>query len=165
MTETIGKRVARLRHERGWTQRELAGRLAISRVALSHIEMDLSVPGERTVTLLAGWFKMTPHELVADTTYPPAKADRLPEMFCKYTQFEFDLALLENDLRWLSELDDSQEKFHWANALWERWSPELSAHAHQFNLGEGEKLRLTQAQQALRDTCLVQIGEKSGKDK
>ena len=155
MTETIGKRVARLRHDLGWTQQELAERVAISRVALSHIEMDLSVPGERTVTLLAGWFKMSPHELVADTTYPPAKADRLPALVCQYTQFEMDLALLENDLKWFDDLGDSQEKLRWAAVLWERWSPRLSAHAHQFYLGKQEKLRLIKAQQALRDYCLV----------
>ncbi|MCU0492932.1 MAG: helix-turn-helix domain-containing protein, partial [Chloroflexaceae bacterium] len=51
MTETFGARIARLRNARGWTQQELADHLAISRVAVSHIEAELSVPGERTVTL------------------------------------------------------------------------------------------------------------------
>ena len=38
----------------------------------------MSDPGERTVALLAGVFKVEPHELVADTNYPAAKAERLP---------------------------------------------------------------------------------------
>jgi transcriptional regulator with XRE-family HTH domain len=58
MLESIGKRIARLRQERGWTQQDLATRLASSRVAVSHIEMDLIIPSERTVTLLAGLFKL-----------------------------------------------------------------------------------------------------------
>ena len=70
--------IARLRHELGWTQQELAERLAISRVAVSHLESGTSVPSERTITLLAGVFKLEPHELVADTGYPIAKAERLP---------------------------------------------------------------------------------------
>jgi transcriptional regulator with XRE-family HTH domain len=39
--ETIGRRLARLRQEQGWTQQTLAARLAISRVAVSHYEMKL----------------------------------------------------------------------------------------------------------------------------
>ena len=37
-----------------------------------------TTPGERTVALLAGLFKIEPHELVAGTDYPLAKAERLP---------------------------------------------------------------------------------------
>jgi len=43
--ETIGRRLARLRQEQGWTQKTLAAWLAISRVAVSHFEIDL--PAER----------------------------------------------------------------------------------------------------------------------
>jgi transcriptional regulator with XRE-family HTH domain len=38
--ETIGRRPARLRQEQGWTQQTLATRLAISRVTVSHFEID-----------------------------------------------------------------------------------------------------------------------------
>ena len=84
--ETIGRRIARLRQEQGWTQQTLAARLAISRVAVSHFEMDLTTPGERTTTLLAGILKLAPHDLVAGTTYPLAKSERLPEVACSYPQ-------------------------------------------------------------------------------
>ena len=49
---SLGRRIAALRAERGWTQQELADRLGVSRVAVSHLETDLSTPGERTVALL-----------------------------------------------------------------------------------------------------------------
>jgi transcriptional regulator with XRE-family HTH domain len=58
--ESFGKRIAHLRQQRGWT-RTLAKRLAVSRVAVSHIEMGLSIPSERTVVLLAGLFDTEPH--------------------------------------------------------------------------------------------------------
>jgi transcriptional regulator with XRE-family HTH domain len=106
--ETIGKRIARLRTEHGWTQEALAARIAVSRVAISHIEMDLSVPGERTITLLAGIFKLSPHELIEGTTYPTAKSDRLPDVACCYTPLELDIALLENDLMWLTRLESGE---------------------------------------------------------
>src|SRR5581483_4436672 len=79
MHDSLGRRIARLRADLGWTQQDLADRLGISRVAVSHLEAELSVPGERTVTLLAGVFKLEPHELVADTSYPRATAERLDE--------------------------------------------------------------------------------------
>lgn len=104
--ESIGRRIARLRQQNGWTQQSLAARLAISRVAVSHIEMDLSVPSERTITLLAGLFKLAPYELVDGTTYPQAKAERLPLATCSYTAVEQQLSLLENDLAWLERLGD-----------------------------------------------------------
>ena len=86
--ETLGRRIARLRIACGLTQQELAERIAISRVALSHIEADMSWPGERTVVLLAGMFKVEPPELVHGTTYPEAKAERLPGVACRYTEAE-----------------------------------------------------------------------------
>lgn len=98
MTEHLGRRVARLRTDLRWTQQDLADRLAISRVAVSHLESGMSDPGERTVTLLAGLFKLEPHELVADTSYPAAKAERLPAVACRYTEVELQLRLLDRDI-------------------------------------------------------------------
>jgi transcriptional regulator with XRE-family HTH domain len=97
----LGRRIARLRAARGWTQQQLADRLAISRVAVSHLESGLSDPGERTVALLAGLFRLEPHELVADTAYPSAKAERLPVVVARYTEVEHQLALMDADLVWL----------------------------------------------------------------
>jgi transcriptional regulator with XRE-family HTH domain len=106
MHEKLGRRIADLRAKLGWTQQDLAERVGISRVAVSHLEAGMSDPGERTVTLLAGVFKMEPYELVAGTTYPPAKADRLPLVAARYTEVELQLALLDRDLAWLERVDD-----------------------------------------------------------
>jgi hypothetical protein len=78
-------------------------------VALSHLESGLSDPGERTVALLASVFKLDPYALVEGTSYPAAKADRLPLVVARYTEVEHQLELLANDLAWMdrSERDES----------------------------------------------------------
>ena len=95
MHEALGDRIAKHRTELGWTQAELAERVGISRVALSHLEAGISTPGERTVALLAGVFKVEPHELVAGSDYPVAKAERLPVVAARYKEVEHRLALLD----------------------------------------------------------------------
>ena len=97
----VGRRIASHRVALGMTQADLAARIAISRVALSNLESGRSDPGERTVTLLAGIFGLEPAELVAGTSYPEAKVDRLPLVAARYTEVELQLALLDRDLRWL----------------------------------------------------------------
>ncbi|MBS1836844.1 MAG: helix-turn-helix transcriptional regulator [Actinobacteria bacterium] len=99
--ERLGDRIARLRVGLGLTQAELAGRVAISRVALSNLESGRSVPGERTVTLLAGVFHLEPPDLVAGTAYPSSKAERLPDVAARHTELELQLALADRDLTWL----------------------------------------------------------------
>ncbi len=102
----LGRRVASLRGDLGWNQNDLAQRLGMSRVGLSHIEAGMSVPSERTVALLAGIFKLEPHELVAGTSYPPAKAERLPVVVARHTEVELQLALLAagSDAPWRDRL-------------------------------------------------------------
>src|SRR5687768_3513743 len=95
---SLGRRIAKLRAELGWTQQELADRIAVSRVALSHLESDLSTAGERTVTLLASVFRMEPHDLIDGTSYPTAKADRLPLVVARHTEVELQGQLLDRDL-------------------------------------------------------------------
>ena len=98
MPEPLGRRIAQLRGDLGWTQADLAERVGISRAALSHLEAGMSTPGERTLALLAGIFKMEPHELIAGTAYPVAKAERLPAVVARYTEVEMQLLLLERDV-------------------------------------------------------------------
>lgn len=93
--------MAELRAKLGWTQQELADRVGISRVAVSHVESGMTDPGERTVTLLAGVFDMEPHDLVVGTSYPRGRAERLPVVTARHTDVELALELLANDLRWL----------------------------------------------------------------
>lgn len=96
--ESLGRRIAKLRADLGWTQQELADRVAVSRVALSHLESGLSTPGERTVALLAGVFGMEAHDLVGGTTYPAGKVDRLPLVVTRHTEVELQVRLLDRDL-------------------------------------------------------------------
>jgi transcriptional regulator with XRE-family HTH domain len=115
--ERLGVRVAKLRADLGWTQAEVAARVGISRVALSHIEAGISIPGERTVTLLAGLFGCEPHELVARTDYPMAKAERLPVVAARYTEVDHQLALLDAELAgstgdWSARLRDLLARTH-----------------------------------------------------
>ena len=102
MDESLGRRIAEHRTKLGLTQQELAERVGISRVAVSHLEAGLRDPGERTVALLAGLFKVDPHELVAGTSYPSAKAHRLPLVVARYTEVEHQVELLDNDLAWMA---------------------------------------------------------------
>lgn len=105
--EPLAHRIAKLRVQHGWTQAGVAARLAISRVAVSHLEMGLAMPSERTVVLLAGLFKWEPHELVAGTDYPAPRAERLPAVAAQYTAVELKLALLQRDREWVTSLVDA----------------------------------------------------------
>jgi transcriptional regulator with XRE-family HTH domain len=148
--EPIGKRIGRLRAERGWTQQALSQRLAVSRVAISHMEMDLTIPSERTITLLAGLFKIKPHELVDGTTYPQAKAEKLPLTTCTYTSLELDLAVLENDLRWIERLRNASplDLAQSVNVVKEQWKKNLACWLES-ELDTQERDRVQQAQQRL----------------
>jgi transcriptional regulator with XRE-family HTH domain len=115
--ESLGRRIAKLRAELGWTQQELADRVAVSRVALSHLESGLSTPGERTVALLAGVFGLEAHELVDGTTYPAGKADRLPLVVNRHTEVELQVRLLDRDLEVVLRHGHVQLLDGWAERL------------------------------------------------
>ena len=118
VTENLGRRIADHRAKLGWTQQDLADRVGISRVAVSHAESGMSDPSERTVALLAGVFKVDPYELVAGTSYPPAKIDRLPLVVARYTEVELQLELLANDLEWMARTDDDPaRRAEWRSRL------------------------------------------------
>ena len=155
--ETIGQRIARLRQQQGWTQQALAERTAVSRVAISHIELDISIPGERTITLMAGLFKLTPYELVAGTTYPVAKAERLPHTACSYTPLELALELLHNDLAWLERLAGMPElglAVQVAAEIRAHWLPEL-ARWREHTTDPASQEALEAARQAVLAACRV----------
>lgn len=127
MLESIGKRIALLRQKNGWTQQSFADRMAMSRVAISHIEMDLSLPSERSITLMAGAFKLSPTELVEGTSYPKAKAERLPGLTTIYTDLEMNFALFHNDLEWLDQITEpgTRTKLAWKVLhRWRKWIEE-----------------------------------------
>jgi transcriptional regulator with XRE-family HTH domain len=133
----LGRRIAELRSKLGLTQHELAERLAVSRTAISHLEAGMSIPGERTVVLLAGIFKVEPHDLVAGTRYPVAKAERLPLVAARYTEVELLVALLDRDLAWLERTGGEHDR-----ATLDEWEAKLLAvDDTQLDLRERELLR------------------------
>jgi transcriptional regulator with XRE-family HTH domain len=147
--ESLGPRIARLRAQRGWTQTDLAERLAASRVAVSHFELGLALPSERTMVLLAGLFKQEPHELVAGTGYPAAKAERLPPIACRYTEVELQLALLQHDLAWLERLADGVARAELVAQIAMDWDAKLSILSNTAD-DPGERALLLAARQNLR---------------
>jgi transcriptional regulator with XRE-family HTH domain len=139
--DSLGRRIAKQRAELGWTQQELADRIAVSRVALSHLERDLSTAGERTVALLAGVFGLEPHELVAGTSYPSAKADRLPLVVARHTEVELQCRLLDRDLEQVERTGDRRPLDGWSSRL---------ADLHGRTLDARQRLLLDQALARLR---------------
>lgn len=146
VTEAFGRVVAKLRLERGWTQQDLAERLGVSRVALSHIEAGMAWPNERTVTLLAGWFGVEPPALVMGTDYPSAKAERVPLVANRHTEVDLQLALLASDLRWLDLLAETPGGAGRAADVRASWRATLTALLRQsYSRTERERLRLALA--------------------
>jgi hypothetical protein len=112
--------------------------------------MDLTIPGERTITLLAGLFKMTPLELVAGTTYPKAKSDRLPLSVCCYTPLEFDITLMENDLDWLELIQETPLLDACKVQIINRWLSKLNEWETRV-FDQYEKAAIQQARQRIRE--------------
>jgi transcriptional regulator with XRE-family HTH domain len=150
--ESIGRRIANLRQQRGWTQQTLAERVAISRVAVSHIEADLSIPSERTIALLASLFKLSPLDLVAGTTYPPGKAERLPAVVSWHTDLELNLALLGNDLEWLGRFAGHERWSEMARETRSKWLPKLNEW-HATTMDEDVRKMIATARQRLIESC------------
>jgi len=144
LPDALGVRIAVLRQRLGVTQQELAERIAISRVALSNLESGRSVPGERTVTLLAGLFDMEPYDLIRGTNYPPAKVDRLPVVTARHTEVALQLALLERDLRWLEAAPTAV-----ADRVVRQWRLDL-AQLRESALDRRERDRIDEALASLR---------------
>ena len=122
----------------------------MSRVAVSHLEAGMTMPGERTVALLAGLFKVAPHDLVAGTDYPPAKADRLPVVVTQHTEVELRLALFENDLGWFESVSPQQ-----AEIVLERWERTFAV-LRDDSYDERERSELTGALRRVRSLLAEQ---------
>ncbi len=147
--ETLGQRIGRLRSLLGWTQQELADRVAISRVAVSHLEMGVSVPSERTVALLAGVFHLDPLDMIEGTAYPDAKVERLPLVTARYTEVELQLALMQRDLGWLGQLEGQPNADAVCKRVHREWDVRLS-HLASSEPDPGERKLLAEARTTLR---------------
>jgi transcriptional regulator with XRE-family HTH domain len=124
--ELLGRRIARCRADREWTQNDLAERIGISRVAVSHLEASISTAGERTVVLLAGCFRQEPHQFVANTDYPAAKTDRLPLVAARYTEVEHVVAVVSAVVSVLDACDDASRR-RLVEPIRQHWLPRLNA--------------------------------------
>jgi transcriptional regulator with XRE-family HTH domain len=147
MLESIGKRIAYLRQKNGWTQQSLANRLAMSRVAISHIEMDLTIPSERSITLMAGLFKLSPLELVEGTSYPKAKAERLPEVANIATNLELLYQIQKNDAEWLARLDHSTQVAYLQQEILAKWSGRIEEFGE--SMGDEHEIQILQKMRQL----------------
>jgi transcriptional regulator with XRE-family HTH domain len=155
--ESFGRRVGKRRAELGWTQAQLAARIGVSRVALSHIESGVTVASERTVALLAGVFGCEPPELVADTEYPVAKAERLPAIVARHTEVDHQLAVLTAVLE-IVERVPGNEGARLVRDLRDTWRPRLLA-LRAGTPGPDERRRLSGA---LRDLAVRGAGRTVG---
>ncbi|MCR5396378.1 MAG: helix-turn-helix domain-containing protein [Lachnospiraceae bacterium] len=64
-TENMGSFISELRHEKGWTQKELAERVGVSDKAVSKWERGHSIPDISTMTLLCKELEITINELLS----------------------------------------------------------------------------------------------------
>jgi transcriptional regulator with XRE-family HTH domain len=148
--ESFGRRVGKRRAELGWTQAQLAARVGVSRVALSHIESGATVASERTVALLASVFGCEPPELVAGTDYPIAKAERLPAIVARHTEVDHQLAVLTAVLE-IVERVPRPEGARLVRNMRDTWRPRLLA-LRARNPDPDERRRLSAA---LRDLAAL----------
>ena len=99
----------------------MADRLAMSRTALSHLEAGMRVASERTVVILSGIFGIDPLGLVEGTTYPLAKAERLPVIAALHTEVDLALALAAAEVSVAERSGESEllaeRSAHWADVL------------------------------------------------
>lgn len=124
--DSLATRLGVLRTREGLTQQQLADRLGVSRVAVSHLEAGINSPDARTVTLLASVFGMEPYDLVAGTDYPVAKVDRLPLVVARRTEVAHQVALMDADLAWVEGPDAVVADQLVADAVRQRWRVALA---------------------------------------
>ncbi|MEO7913627.1 MAG: DNA-binding protein, partial [Roseiflexaceae bacterium] len=83
---------------------------------------------------------------IAGTGYPIAKAERLPTVACRYTEVEFQVALLQRDLEWAGHVDPAARK-----NITETWHMKLEALAEK-TYDAGERTLLEKAREQLQST-------------
>jgi len=99
---------------------------------------------------MAGVFKISPTELVEGTTYPRAKAERLPELTAIFTEIELYFALLKNDTEWIDRLDVPDMKLNTIRVVLSKWFLLLENWENKIT-DEHEKTILLSMRQLLND--------------
>jgi len=95
----LGLRIAQLRHERGWTQQELADKLGVAQQTLAHYEVArIRVPAS-TLPLLSTLFATPIDTLVGHTQHAPHTGKRGPA------------SQLQRSIERISELPKPKQRF------------------------------------------------------
>lgn len=95
----LGQRIAQLRHERGWTQQELADKLGVAQQTLAHYEVArIRVPAS-TLPLLSTLFATPIDTLVGHTPHATHTAKRGPA------------SQLQRSIERISELPKPKQRF------------------------------------------------------
>jgi hypothetical protein len=97
--------------------------------------------------LIAGLFKLEPWQLVRDTDYPVARAERLPRVVTRYTQAELLTAVVDALLASLVDPDRRS-----AQLVLEPWRARILAEI-ETGADDGERALLIDAQRRI-DTLL-----------
>lgn len=87
---TLGARIGAMRREKGWTQLELAEKMAVTDKAVSKWERDLSWPDAASLPRLAALFGLTVDQLIGGEERPVGEESSLGRSF----QGEQDLGAL-----------------------------------------------------------------------
>lgn len=88
---TLGLRLSRLRQDKGWTQKELAGKAGITQNQVSRIEKDKMQPRRSTIQALAAAFEIKAEDLEALALIPDDDASSTlaqedPELAALFSQ-------------------------------------------------------------------------------
>lgn len=94
---TLGKRIAQLRQDRGWTQKELADKAEITQNHVSRIEKDRMKPRRATMKGLAEAFGIRVEDLEALAEVPDSNIEE------RLAKDDPDLAALISQIPLLSE--------------------------------------------------------------
>ena len=94
---TLGKRIAQLRQDRGWTQKELADKAGITQNHVSRVEKDRMKPRRSTLKGLAEAFEIRVEDLEALAEVPDTNIEE------RLAKDDPDLAALISQIPLLSE--------------------------------------------------------------
>ena len=98
---TLGKRIAMLRKNQGWTQEQLGEKVGVSAQAVSKWENDIACPDITTLPLLADLFGVTTDELLGIKPIEPhvVVLDKEPEAE-KESKKHFNMTFTREDGHW-----------------------------------------------------------------
>ena len=123
---TLGEKILKLRKAQGWSQEELAGRIGVTRQALSRWESDAAMPDTVNVVQLADLFGVSTDYLLRekwteDRPAVPQKKDSLEQRIVAWALTALGTAgVLVMTIRWSIAHSDMGPFEHWffSDLLW-----------------------------------------------